>query len=90
MSQEMMTESFLIKYSNNKRKKIEYLNSHLAIKRKSSLLEQYLFNFVPVAITSAILSPLNRIKIILQVQNTGLSHKESLLSPKNVFNSTII
>ena len=88
MSQHM-PETFFINFSNNKRKKVESINSKTLIKRKSSLLEQYLFNFVPVAVSSTILSPLNRIKILLQIQKPGGSSliKESLNTPSVAFSS---
>jgi len=89
MSQhEILTETFLIRFSNNYRRKIELRNTLTTVKRKSTLMEQYLFNFVPSAIASAILSPLNRIKILLQVSNQDFI-KNNTNSAKAVFDSII-
>lgn len=67
---------FLVRFSNNRRKFIESQNKKI-IKRKNNFLEFYTFNFLPIALTSTILSPLNRLKILFQVQDfIPISKKE--------------
>ena len=59
---------FLVRFSNNRRKFIESQNNKI-VNRKNNPLEFYTFNFLPIMITSTILSPLNRLKTIMQVQD---------------------
>jgi hypothetical protein len=62
------TPIFLVRFSNNRRKAVESQNKKI-INRKNNFLEFYTFNFLPIAITSTILAPLNRLKILMQVQD---------------------
>lgn len=57
---------FFVRFSNNRRKYIELQNKKFVI-RKNNFLEFYTFNFIPIAITSTILYPLNRLKILKQI-----------------------
>ena len=59
---------FFVRFSNNRRKFIEAQNKKI-ICRKNNFLEFYTFNFLPIAVTSTILSPLNRLKVLMQVQD---------------------
>ena len=59
----------LIRFSDSRRNVVKSKAQQGYFIRQSSILEVFVFNFVPVAITSTILAPLNRIKVILQVQN---------------------
>jgi hypothetical protein len=68
MSSSKDSDLFLVRFSNNRRKVIESQNKK-TISRKNNFLEFYTFNFLPIAITSTILSPLNRLKVLMQVQD---------------------
>ncbi len=57
---------FFVRFSNNRRKYIEFQNKKFVL-RKNNFLEFYTFNFIPIAITSTILYPFNRLKIIKQI-----------------------
>lgn len=59
---------FLVRFSNNRRKYIESQNKKI-VNRKNTPLDFYTFNFLPIALTSTILSPLNRLKVLMQVQD---------------------
>lgn len=61
---------FLVKISDKRRKVVDSQKKKNYVYRKTSLLEQIIFNVVPVLTTSTILAPLNRIKILLQVNKT--------------------
>lgn len=73
----MATPTLLIKFSNSRRRIVE--NQQKLYKAKSlSLLEIFVYNFIPSALASTLLAPLNRIRIIQQVQNFNPERKEQL------------
>jgi hypothetical protein len=73
--------TFPIRFSDWRRDKVIKQNQSGYLNRQQSLLETFTFNFLPTAITSSILAPLNRIKVILQVQ-TLIPGAENLTATK--------
>jgi hypothetical protein len=61
-----MESSFLIKLSDNRRKVVEAHKRKQFLNRKTTIPEQFVFNIVPICVTSSLLAPLHRIKILLQ------------------------
>lgn len=59
---------FFVRFSNNRRKYVEYQNKKFTV-RKNNFIEFYGFNFIPIVITSTILSPLNRLKTLMQIRD---------------------
>lgn len=67
----------LVRFSNRMRKKANVVYDKKTFKRKNSLFEHFVFDYIPGMMASTILSPLNRIKVILQVNyGTNLTSKE--------------
>lgn len=86
------TFSFLIRLSNQRRRTVESQKLKNYKIRQYSLVELYTFQFLPVVITSSILAPLNRIKLILQVKdlNTTVEGGKNNLTGREVLNSIYI
>lgn len=59
---------FFVRFSDNRRRFIELQNKKF-IQRKNNFLEFYTFNFIPIAITSTILGPLNRLRLLKQISD---------------------
>ena len=57
---------FFVRFSDNRRRFIELQNKKF-IQRKNNFAEFYTFNFIPIALTSSILAPLNRLKLLKQI-----------------------
>lgn len=60
----------LVRLADSRRKVIENQKKKNYITRKVTIVEQFLFNLVPVVVTSTILEPLNRMKLLLQINKT--------------------
>lgn len=58
-----------MRISNYFRRNVTSQNNKGYIQKKLSSIEILTFNYVPVLLTSTLLAPLNRMKIILQIQN---------------------
>jgi hypothetical protein len=79
MSSNYNQSTFIINFSNNKRKYIENQKSNTnIIFRKNSILEIFAFQYVPCIMASTILAPLNRIKVMLQVKDFIALPKEDI------------
>jgi hypothetical protein len=89
MSSNQSFETLLIRFSNSRRKYLELQNLKTKNQRKSSLLEQYLFNLIPIVTSSSLLAPLNRLKIIMQVKKQIVINEQPK-SIKEAYNSTIL
>jgi hypothetical protein len=62
--------TFLVRFSNWRRRAVEKQNlKETNIFKKRSLFEIAAFNYFPAIAASSLLAPLNRVKVILQVQN---------------------
>lgn len=59
---------FFVRFSDNRRKYIEFQNKKSATIRKNNFAEYYAFNFIPIVLTSTLLCPLYRLKTLLQVK----------------------
>jgi solute carrier family 25 (adenine nucleotide translocator) protein 4/5/6/31 len=59
----------LLRFSNWRRSSTERQHLKGYKLRERNILEIYTFNFIPCAITSTLLAPLNRLKIIFQIQS---------------------
>ncbi len=64
---ERYSTPFLVRFADNRRKTIDNQRKKNYIYRKTTILEQLIYNVLPVITTSTILAPLNRIKVLLQV-----------------------
>jgi len=70
MSSNTYQTTFLINFSNKRRQLLENQKSNSNILfRKYSILELLGLQYIPVLLTSTILAPLNRIKVIQQCQD---------------------
>jgi hypothetical protein len=82
--------TILIRYSNRKRNQIEQQRAKKLLTKQVSLMELTIFNFVPIVISSTILAPLNRLKLIFQLQPY---HKDAIpfqkLTSKEIMSSKI-
>jgi solute carrier family 25 (mitochondrial phosphate transporter), member 23/24/25/41 len=67
----------VLRFSNWRRQTIQDQQKKGYVQRKRTLMEILVFNYIPCAVSSTILAPLNRAKVILQVQNL-LPRSESL------------
>ena len=67
MSEEI-SPVFFVRFSDNRRKYIEYQNKKSSSTRKNNFTEYYAFNFIPIVLTSTLLCPLYRLKTLLQVK----------------------
>jgi solute carrier family 25 phosphate transporter 23/24/25/41 len=77
----------VLKFSNSRRNTISDQQKRGYVQRKHTILEILIFNYIPCALSSTILAPLNRIKVILQVQN--MIPGVDKLNARNVFSSAI-
>jgi len=59
---------FFVRFSNNRRKFIELQNKKFRV-RNNNFMEFYSLNLFPIVITSTILAPFNRLKILQQISN---------------------
>lgn len=57
---------FFVRYSDNRRRYIELQNKKFT-QRKNNFSEFYAFNFIPIALTSSLLAPLSRLKLLKQI-----------------------
>ena len=57
---------FFVRFSNNRRKYTELQNKKFTT-RKNNFIEFYTFNFIPIVMTSTILAPLSRLKLLKQI-----------------------
>jgi hypothetical protein len=100
MSSNYQQTTFIINFSNNKRKYIENQKANTNIHfRKQSILELIAFQYIPCIGASTLLAPFNRLKVIMQVQNVipipreaaeAGSAVKSKLSISNLVKSKII
>ena len=60
---------FVLRFSNWRRNTVQKQYTQGYIKRQRSIAEIFVFNYIPSALTSSLLAPFNRVKVILQVQN---------------------
>jgi hypothetical protein len=72
---ERYSTPFLVRYADNRRKIVDDQKKKNFIYRKTTVLEQLIYNILPVITTSTILAPLNRIKVLLQV-NKPILYKQ--------------
>ncbi len=57
---------FFVRFSDNRRRFIELQNKKF-IQRKNNFAEFYSYNFIPIALTSTLLAPLSRLRLIKQI-----------------------
>jgi hypothetical protein len=57
---------FFVRFSDNRRRYIELQNKKF-IQRKNNFAEFYTFNFIPIALTSSLLAPLSRLRLLKQI-----------------------
>lgn len=84
---------FFVRFSDNRRRYIELQNKKF-IQRKNNLTEFYTFNFIPIAITSTLLAPLSRLKLLKQIAdfipNKDLSLQKGESRDKSFQSSNLI
>ncbi len=86
-SSNYQSATFLINFSNSRRKVLENqrLNENNKF-RKYSILELLTFQYLPVLATSTLLAPLHRLKVLLQCQDIL---KNSTSSASDLFKGII-
>ncbi len=57
---------FFVRFSDNRRRYIELQNKKF-IQRKNNFAQFYTFNFIPIALTSTLLAPLSRLRLLKQI-----------------------
>lgn len=76
---EMLTQPVMLRLSNAFRNNVSKQNSKGYQIKKRSMIELFMFNYIPGLVASTLLAPLNRLKVILQIQTTlPLKEKEKL------------
>jgi hypothetical protein len=89
MSNENDIIPVMVRFSNWRRGFVERQQSKGYKMRKINILEVYTFTFVPCAITSTLLAPLNRLKIILQVKDGYMYNNKPQLRGFGLVKNTI-
>jgi hypothetical protein len=70
MTSNFQQNTFIVNFSNNKRKYIENQKANPGMTfRKNSAFELLVFQYIPVIGASTLLAPFNRLKVLLQVQD---------------------
>jgi hypothetical protein len=77
---ERYSTPLLVRFADNRRKTVDDQRKKNYIYRKTNILEQFIYNVVPVISTSTILAPLNRMKILLQVNKPLLFQQSTTRS----------
>ena len=81
METEVGERHLLLRFSNSRRLAIENQNSNENIVLRSiTPTEHYFYNFLPAFLTSTLLAPLNRFKLLAQVHPISTYNQEKLFN----------